>query len=103
MGGQRIDERRQERSTTVRTCSRRGCTAPVKKATAKYCSIRCCSIDPVRRERIRQSTQRAARRVLPMSQQLVLGLHTQHNPEAEIARFCEGREDVPRGMSRLAG
>ena len=52
---------------------------------------------------MRQSAQRASRRVLPMQRQLTLGLNAMHNPEAEIARLCEGREDVPRGMSHLAG
>jgi hypothetical protein len=82
-------------------CARRGCTAPVKKATAKYCSVRCCTIDPERHARLRLSAQRSNRRVLPMTRQLNLGLSGANNPEAVISRICEGREDVPRGMSRL--
>lgn len=88
---------------TGRVCVRRGCGAPVKKATAKYCSVRCCSIDPERRQRIRVSSQRANRRVLPMSRQLTLAISAAQNPEAAIASLCEGREDVPRGMSLLSG
>jgi hypothetical protein len=90
-------------STARRMCSRRGCNQPVKKSTAKYCSVQCCTIDPERRERMRESARRASRRVLPMQRQLALGFAETHNPEAEIARLCEGREDVPRGMSHLAG
>jgi hypothetical protein len=36
-----------------------------------------------------------------MTRQLSLGLPAANNPEAALAMFCEGREDVPRGMSRL--
>jgi hypothetical protein len=85
-----------------RICARRGCAMPVNKATAKYCSVRCCSIDPERHARLRLSAQRSARRVVPMTRQLQLGLgSTAINPEAALARISEGREDVPRGMSRL--
>jgi hypothetical protein len=83
-----------------RICARRGCTTPVKKATAKYCSVRCCSLDPERHARIRHSAQRN-RRVLPMTRQLNFSLYAANNPEAAISRISEGREDVPRGMSRL--
>lgn len=91
-------------STAGRICCRRGCNQPVNKPTAKYCSVNCCSLDPERRERMRKSVQRASRRVIPMQRQLTIGFGgAWPNPEAEIARFCEGREDVPRGMSHLAG
>jgi hypothetical protein len=36
-----------------------------------------------------------------MTRQLNLGLMAANNPEAALALFTEGREDVPRGMSRL--
>jgi hypothetical protein len=36
-----------------------------------------------------------------MSRQMNLGLAAVNNPEAAISRISEGREDVPRGMSRL--
>ncbi len=73
----------------------------MKKAIAKYCSVRCCAIDPERHARLRQSAQRSNRRVLPMTRQLSLGLSAQNNPEAAISRVCAAREDVPRGMSQL--
>ena len=84
-----------------RICARRGCAAPVNKATAKYCSVRCCAIDPERHARLRLSVQRSNRRVIPMTRQLSLGLNSANNPEAAISRIAEAREDVPRGMSRL--
>lgn len=84
-----------------RICARRGCAVPVNKATAKYCSVRCCSLDPERHARLRVSARRSSRRVLPMTRQLRLGLPAANNPEAALALFSEGREDVPRGMSRL--
>jgi hypothetical protein len=84
-----------------RICARRGCAVPVKKATAKYCSVRCCSLDPERHARLSVSARRSTRRVIPMTRQLRLGLVAANNPEAALAMFSEGREDVPRGMSRL--
>lgn len=89
------------RCTPRRICARRGCSTPVKKSTAKYCSVSCCSIDPERHARLRMSAQRSSRRVLPMSRQLSIPLIAANNPESVIARISEGREDVPRGMSRL--
>jgi hypothetical protein len=76
---------------------------PVKKTTAKYCSVRCCSLDPERHARLRLSARRSNRRVLPMARQLRLSLNAANNPEAAISRISEAREDVPRGMSRLCG
>ena len=84
-----------------RVCSRQGCNSPVKKPTAKYCSVRCCTIDPERRLRLRISSQRSTRSVLPMSRQLSLTLSATNNPEAALLGLGEGREDIPRGMSRL--
>jgi hypothetical protein len=92
---------RDTQRTMRRVCARRGCASPVKKATAKYCSVRCCSLDPERHARLRLSAQRSNRRVLPMTRQLNLGLNAANNPEAAISRISEAREDVPRGMSRL--
>lgn len=84
-----------------RICARRGCAVPVNKATAKYCSVRCCSLDPERHARLSVSARRSTRRVIPMTRQLSLGLMAANNPEAALAMFSEAREDVPRGMSRL--
>jgi endonuclease YncB( thermonuclease family) len=89
-----------------RTCARRGCTATVKKPTAKYCSVRCCSIDPERLEKLRVQARRAGGRpILPLARQLTLsfapGAHASHNPEELLNVLCQGREDVPGGLARL--
>jgi hypothetical protein len=84
-----------------RVCARPGCLTLVKKPTAKYCSVRCCSIDPERRQRLRTSSQRSTRRVLPMTRQLSLALNPANNPELALLALVEGREDIPRGMSCL--
>jgi len=90
--------------SVLRTCARRGCGTLVKKPTAKYCSIRCCAIDPERHERLRTQARRAASRPLPMTRQLSMGFSlSTADPEAQLAKLCEGREDVPAGMSRLVG
>lgn len=88
----------------AKRCARAGCDNPVKKRTNKYCSVRCCSMDPERIERLRTQAQRAHRTVLPISRQLSLDLRDARlsNPEAELDLLGEGREDVPRGMSHLA-
>lgn len=84
-----------------RVCARRGCNATVKKPTAKYCSVQCCSIDPERLEKLREQARRASRRtVLPMSRQLQISFASA-NPEEMLNSLCEGREDVPAGMRRL--
>jgi hypothetical protein len=101
-GGRDCDDPASER-VTRRICSRRGCANPVKKRIAKYCSVRCCAIDPERHARLRVSAQRSSRRVLPMTRQLTFGINQANNPEAVISRISEAREDVPRGMSRICG
>jgi len=83
-----------------RLCARRGCGAAVKKPTAKYCSVRCCAIDPERHERLRAHARRASARPLTMAHQL--SLNVTFDPEAQLAQLSQGREDVPAGMSRLA-
>jgi len=91
-------------SNGARVCARSGCNATVNKRTAKYCSIRCCAIDPERRERLRVQTRRANARPLSMTQQLSLSINGgAQDPEAQLAQMSEGREDIPAGMSRLAG
>jgi hypothetical protein len=96
---------RPSRPGHAKTCARRGCSATVKKSTAKYCSVRCCSVDPERLEKLRSQARRAAGRpVLPMARQLPLSFAAppSSNPEAVLNLLCQGREDVPGGMSRLA-
>jgi hypothetical protein len=84
-----------------RVCARRGCNVTVKKPTAKYCSVPCCSIDPERLEKLRTQARRASRRtVLPMARQLQISFSS-GNPEELLNALCEGREDVPGGMRRL--
>ena len=94
---------RMEINSTPRLCARRGCGEPVKKRTAKYCSVHCCAIDPERHERLRQQARRAAARPLPMTRQLSLDLQrpAAFDPEASLAQL-RGRDDVPSGMSRFA-
>ncbi len=76
----------------------------VNKRTAKYCSVRCCAIDPERLQRLRAQARRSNARPLPMVRQLSLTLHpTTYDPEAQLADLCIGRDDLPGGMSRLAG
>lgn len=79
-----------------------GCHQQVKKSTAKYCSVTCCSSDPERIAVMRERSRARGRMVLPLSRQLTMPFAGAANPEAELARFCDGRDDVPRGMSRLA-
>jgi hypothetical protein len=100
-----MDDSRHDVSTSSpglrRICARRGCNATVKKPTAKYCSVQCCSIDPERLEKLRAQARRSSRRsVLPMARQLSMSF-VSANPEEFLNTLCEGREDVPAGMRRL--
>ncbi|MFN2581371.1 MAG: hypothetical protein ABR498_01355 [Candidatus Dormibacteria bacterium] len=83
-----------------RICVRRGCGNAVKKPTAKYCSVRCCAIDPERHERLRAHTRRAGARPLTMAHQLSMSVA--FDAEEQLAIICQGREDAPAGMSRLS-
>src|SRR3984893_1703794 len=87
-----------------RICARVGCGEPVNKPTAKYCSIKCCSIDPARHERLRNQARRASARPIPMLRQLRFDFPSQaFDLEAQLSQLCQAREDVPAGMSRLTG
>src|ERR1700719_3356679 len=88
----------------LRICARVGCSELVHKPTAKYCSIKCCSIDPARHERLRNQARRASARPIPMLRQLRFDFQpTSFDPEAQLNELCRAREDVPAGMSRLTG
>jgi hypothetical protein len=84
-------------TSELRQCARAGCEKPVKKPTNKYCSRACCTTDPERNERLRESTRK---RILPMSRQLDLAMRG--NEESDLAAVCLGVEDLPAGLSRLA-
>ncbi len=86
-----------------RVCRRIGCGQPVKKITAKYCSVPCCATDPERIVALRARSKARSRSVLPMSRQLTMPFAGSGNPEDILGRLFEGRDDVPRGMSRLVG
>jgi hypothetical protein len=61
--------------------------------------VRCCAIDPERHERLRAQARRTSARPLTMARQL--SLNVTFDPEAHLAQLCQGREDVPAGMSRF--
>jgi|SRR5437879_2148343 len=86
----------------LRICARPGCTETVKKPTAKYCSVRCCAVDPERHERLREQARRSARTpVLPLVRQLAIAFGEGSNPEEMLSVLCQGREDAPAGLRRL--
>jgi hypothetical protein len=80
-------------------CARPGCDAFVKKATAKYCSIRCCALDPSRQERLRRQARRAP--IVPLAHQLSLMFQVHSDIEASLDGRTFGREDIPAGLQRL--
>ena len=88
-------------ASRTRICARIGCHTPVKKATAKYCSVSCCAMDPERRSALRERSRNASRQVLPMSRQLAIPFGSNDCIEQVLALLCEGREDAPLGMRRL--
>ena len=86
----------------LRKCVRIGCDNRVNKATAKYCCVKCCALDPARNERLRQRAKKNGRRIiLPMSHQLRLPLSPWN--EMDLWTIATTREDVPTGMGRLTG
>ena len=92
---------RGEPATQCRVCHRVGCCERVKKPTAKYCSVACCATDPARIAVLRARSRARSNSVLPMARQLTMPFANSGNPEAILGRLCEGRDDVPGGMSRL--
>jgi hypothetical protein len=81
----------------LRTCARAGCAAPVKKQTAKYCSVRCSSLDPDRRARLRERARSG--QVLPLARQLRLDFEGE---EMGLVLLDNRREEIPLGLSRWA-
>ena len=82
-----------------RICARPGCIASVKKATAKYCSISCCAIDPSRQERLRRQARRAP--IVPLAHQLSIIFQVHPDIEASLDERTFGRDDIPAGLQRL--
>ena len=81
----------------LRVCARTGCAELVKKQTAKYCSVQCSSLDPDRRARLRERARSG--RVIPLARQLRLDFESE---EMGLALLDNGREEIPRGLSRWA-
>ncbi len=88
-----------KQTAPLKICARPGCEASVKKATAKYCSIRCCAMDPNRQERLRRQARRAP--ILPLAHQLPLMFQVHRDIEASLDDRTFGREDIPAGLERL--
>jgi len=84
---------------SAKLCASPSCQRPVKKPTARYCSIRCCAQDPVRKERLRRQARRAP--IVPLAHQLAMTF-TAH-PDIEVWLDTQGftREDIPAGLQRL--
>ncbi|MGH7758711.1 MAG: hypothetical protein ACREN7_05325, partial [Candidatus Dormibacteria bacterium] len=72
-----------------RLCAREGCGRPVKKQTARYCSVKCSSQDPYRRARLRARARSG--RVLPLARQLRLDFEAEEMGQALLDR---DREEV---------
>ena len=85
--------------TSLKICARPGCETSVKKATAKYCSISCCAMDPVRQERLRRQARRAP--IVPLAHQLSIMFQVHSDIEASLDGRTFGREDIPAGLQRL--
>src|SRR5438270_4340597 len=82
-----------------KVCARPGCQASVKKATAKYCSISCCALDPDRQERLRRQARRAP--IVPLAHQLSIIFQIHADIESSLDERTLGREDTPAGLQRL--
>jgi len=88
-----------KQTASLKICARPECEASVKKATAKYCSIRCCALDPSRKERLRRQAHRAP--IIPLAHQLPLIFQVHRDIEASLDDRTFGREDIPAGLQRL--
>ena len=88
-----------KQTASLKICARPGCEASVKKATAKYCSISCCAMDPSRQERLRRQARRAP--IVPLAHQLSLIFQVHPDIEASLDERTLGREDIPAGLQRL--
>ena len=84
---------------SLKRCACPGCENPVKKATARYCSIRCCAQDPVRQERLRRRARGAL--VVPLAHQLSISFQVHPDIESPLDDRTLSREDVPAGLQRL--
>src|SRR5438067_13263224 len=82
-----------------RICARPGCCASVKKATAKYCSISCCAIDPSRQERLRRQARRAP--IIPLAHQLSIIFLVHPDIDASVDEQTLGPADLPAALRRL--
>jgi hypothetical protein len=88
-----------KQTAPLKICARPGCDASVKKATAKYCSIRCCALDPSRQERLRRQARRAP--IVPLAHQLSIIFQVHSDIEASLDEGTLGRDDIPAGLQRL--
>jgi len=83
----------------LKICARPDCGASVKKVTAKYCSIRCCAIDPSRQERLRRQARRAP--IVPLAHQLSIIFQVHPDIEASLDERTLSQDDIPAGLQRL--
>lgn len=88
-----------KQTAPYKPCAHPGCDRPVNKATARYCSIRCCALDPVRQERLRNQARRG--RIVPLAHQLSIIFQVHPDMEAALDEGSITREDVPAGLQRL--
>jgi hypothetical protein len=88
-----------KQTAPLKICARPGCNSSVKKATAKYCSISCCAVDPSRQERLRRQARRAP--IIPLAHQLSIMFQVHPDIEASLDERTFGRDDIPAGLQRL--
>lgn len=88
-----------KQTTQLKLCARSGCLSPVKKSTARYCSIRCCAQDPIRKERLRRQARRTP--ILTLAHQLSMSFKAHPDIEASLDDRILDRDDIPAGLQRL--